>query len=95
MCSSDLGSLLEMWRGKKEEAFIAKLAHFEHNVPDAAIESAFLGSLRQIQMLTIEEDINRLLAKAGQSNLSDAEKQELNAAISHRKSLNNHDSSKH
>ena len=88
------GSLLEMWRGKKEEMFIAKLAHFEHNVPDAAVESSFLGSLRQIEALTLEEDINRLMAKAAQDTLSDEEKQELNSAIASKKSLNPRDSSK-
>lgn len=88
------GSLLELWRGKKEEMFIAKFAHFEHNVPDAAVESSFLGSLRQIAALTLEEDINRLMAKAAQSTLSDEEKQELNSAIASKKSLNPRDSSK-
>ncbi len=83
------GSLLESWRGHKEEAFIAKLAQFEHNVPDAAIESSFLGSLRQMQALALEEEINRLMAKAAQEGLSDEEKQILTATITRKKNLNN------
>jgi len=79
------GSLLEIWRGQKEEAFIAKLAHFEHKVPDAAVESSFHGSFRQIQMLTADEEINRLIAKAAQEGLSDQEKQALTTAISRKK----------
>lgn len=81
------GSLLETWRGQKEEAFVAKLAQFEHHVPEAAYESSFLGSLRQMTALTIDEEINRLMAKAATEGLSDAEKQELNAAISSKKGL--------
>jgi DNA primase len=81
------GRLLEMWRGEKEESFIAKLAHFEHHVPEAAAPAAFLGSLRQMQVLTIEEEINRLMAKAAQEGLTEKEKHELHAAISHKKSL--------
>lgn len=81
------GSLLEYYRGKKEESFIARLAHYETNTPDAAIEGAFLGCLRQIQVLTLEDDINRLMAKAAQTGLSDLEKQELNTAISRKKTF--------
>jgi DNA primase len=81
------GSLLEKWRDQKEEAFLAKLAQFEHMVPDAAIESSFLGSLRQMQALALDEDINRLMAKAAQEGMSDEDKRTLNAAISKKKSL--------
>lgn len=83
------GSLLENFRGQKEEDFVAKLAHFEHNVPDAAIESAFLGSLRQIQQLSVDEEINRLIAKAAQEGLSDIEKRQLTEAISRKKMAGN------
>jgi DNA primase len=79
------GSLLESFRGQKEESFIAKMAHYEHLVPDAAVESSFIGSLRQIRALVLEEEINRLMAKAAQEGLSDNEKQALNAAISQKK----------
>ena len=80
------GGLLEKWRDQKDEAFIAKLAQFEHNVPDAAIESSFLGSLRQIQTLTQDEEINRLMSKAAQEGLSAEERHQLNAAIAQKKS---------
>ncbi len=79
------GSLLETWRGTQEEAFIAKLAQFEHMIPDVAIESSFIGSLRQMQALALEEEINRMMAKAAQGGLSDSEKQELTAAIARKK----------
>lgn len=81
------GSLLELWRDQQEQAFLAKLAQHEHNVPDAAIESAFLGSVRQIHALVLDEEINRLMSKAAQSGLSDEDKQSLHAAISRKKSL--------
>lgn len=81
------GGLLEQWRETKEADFIAKLAQLEHLIPEGAIESALLGSIRQIQVLELEEEINRLMAKAAQSGISDTEKRRLTEAIAEKKAL--------
>lgn len=83
------GALIEHWRGQKEGAFITKLAHWDHMTPEKGVENEFLGAIRQMKMLEFDQEINRLLAKAAQSELSDAEKVELSAWISQKKSLIN------
>ncbi len=79
------GALLEYWRGQKEEPFIAKLALWEHSVPEMGVEQEFLGALRQINTLAYDNEINRLLAKAANEGLSDDEKTELTTWISRKK----------
>lgn len=81
------GALIEYWRGQKEEAFISKLAHWDHCVPIAGVKSEFLGAIRQLLTLGFDEEINRLLAKAAQEELSDDEKMELSAWIYKKKKL--------
>jgi DNA primase len=81
------GALLENWRGKKEEASIAKLAHIEHMIPEAGIESEFLGTLRQLITLGIDAEINGLLAKAAQGGFPDNQKLALSALIAKKKAL--------
>jgi DNA primase len=81
------GTLIEYWRGQKEESFIAKLAHHDHKLPDKGIENEFLGAIRQLTTLSFDEEINRLLAKATQDGLSEGEKQELSDWISKKKRL--------
>ena len=79
------GSLLEYWRGQPEEHFITRLAHWQHLVPDAGTENEFPGAIRQLASLSLDEEINRLLAKAAQDNLSDEEKLALSEWISKNK----------
>lgn len=81
------GMLLERWRGEKEEAFIAKLIQWEHTIPQDGIKSEFIGSLRQLTLLSYDEEINRLMAKAGQGDLSNEEKIELSSWIGKKKSV--------
>lgn len=81
------GSLLENWRGQKEEAFVSKLAKLDHMMPEAGIQSEFLGIIRQLASLGVDEEINRLLAKAAQEGLTDDEKLELSARIAKKKAL--------
>lgn len=81
------GALMEFWRGQREEPFMAKLAHWEHMTPTDGIKSEFLGALRQVSMLTIDEEINRLLAKGAQEGLTAAEKEALTAWIAKKKAL--------
>jgi DNA primase len=79
-------SLIEHWRGKQEEPFIMSLACWEHTIPEAGIQSEFLGAIRQLILLSIEEEINGLLAKASQEELSEEEKQRLSLVILKKKS---------
>lgn len=82
-----MGGLLEHWRGQKEETFIAKLAHWEHMIPETGIQNEFLGALRQLTALGFDDEINRLLAKATQEGLTDQEKLELANWIGQKKAL--------
>lgn len=79
--SINTANLIEYWRGQKEERFIASMICWEHNIPEAGMASEFLGTLRQLNLLAIEDKINRLLSKASQDGLSDEEKQELSQWI--------------
>lgn len=81
------GALLEYWRGQKEEAFVAKLAQWDTMVPETGAQHEFLGAIRQLQSWVVDEEINRLLAKAAQEGLPDAEKQHLSTLIAQKKSL--------
>jgi DNA primase len=81
------GTLKEYWRGQKEESVVAKLAQWENIIPDTGAEEEFLGAIRQFNLFTIDEEINRLLAKASQEDLSEAEKQELSTWIAKKKKV--------
>lgn len=81
------GALLEYWRDQKEGAFVAKLARFEHMVPENGIQNEFLGAIRQLITLGYDDEINRLLAKAAQERLSEQEKQDLSNLIAKKKTL--------
>lgn len=85
--SMNTAQLMEHWRDQKEERFLANLACMELNIPEAGMINDFLGTLRQLNTLIMEEEINRLLAKASQEGLSESEKQELSSWISRKKSL--------
>lgn len=88
-CSENVttGTLMEYWRGQKEEKFLAKLAHWQHMVPETGLVHEFLGALRQINILGCDEEINRLLAKGAQENLQAQEKIELTEWINKKKAL--------
>ncbi len=81
------GALREHWRGQKEEAFIAKLAGAKHLVPEAGLHNEFKGVIRQLHALAMDEEINRLMTKAGQIGLSEAEKVELSRWIAKKKTI--------
>ena len=80
-------SIVEYWRDQKEERFIANLACWEHAIPESGLANEFLGTLRQLNLLGIDEEINRLLSKASQEGLSEEEKQELSSWIVKKKSV--------
>lgn len=77
--------LLEQWRGEKEEGFVKNLMMWEHSIPESGLANEFLGTLRQLSLLAIETEINRLLAKAAQEGLADDEKQALSDWIMKKK----------
>jgi DNA primase len=79
--------LIEQFRGEKEERFIASLAMWEHSMPEAGLAKEWLGAIRQLALLDIEEEINQLLAKATEEGLSDAEKQSLTEWIMKKKTV--------
>lgn len=81
------GSLLEKWRGSKEETFLLKLANFEHHVPETALQSAFVDTIRQLLTFDNETEINRLLAKASGEGLTQEEKQQLAQLIAKKKEI--------
>jgi len=80
-------ALIESWRGQKEENFVKNLACWEHSIPEAGITHEFLGTLRQLNLLIIEDEINRLLSKASEGELADEEKQELSRWILKKKEM--------
>lgn len=84
---TNTGALIEYYREQKEGAFIAKLAQWEHMIPDTGIQHEFLGVIRQLTTLNFAAEINRLLAKAAGEGLSDEEKQELSAYIARKKAI--------
>lgn len=75
------GVILEYWRGEKEGAFLTKLAHWQHDFSEEKARNAFVGAIRKLNMLWIEEEINRLLAKAAMGALEEAEKIKLSSWI--------------
>lgn len=81
------GSLIEFWRGQKEENFIAKLATWPHMIPETGLENEFLGAIRQLKILVFDDEINRLLAKAANATLSEEERLELTEWIGKKKAL--------
>lgn len=79
------GSLLEHWRGSKEEDFLGKLAKFDHLVPETGVKSAFFDSLRLLLSQDTEDEINQMLAKATSEGLTPEEKQHLAELITKKK----------
>lgn len=80
-------ALIEQWRGSPEEAFVMKMLQWEHLVPEAGIKNEFLHAIRQVTLLSYDEEINRLLAKAAQDGLTEEEKIELSGWINRKKSV--------
>lgn len=81
------GRLIEHWRGEKEEQYVASFAKMQHMIPEQGIKSEFLGVMRQLLAIDIEEEINRLLAKAALEGLTQDEKQALTTEIRKKKTL--------
>ncbi len=73
--------LLENWRDHQDYTVLAKLACWEHTLPEDGIEAEFMGALQRIRISGHEEQIEALLAKASLGTLSDTEKSQLQQLI--------------
>lgn len=77
----NVGTLKEHWRDQPEEKWFDKLAQVEHMIPEAGIQSEFLGAIKRLKKLANSQVIERLLSKAAQQGLDEAEKQQLQVLI--------------
>jgi DNA primase len=81
------GSLREHWRGNDDVLKLVLKAQNQPLIPETGIENEFLGVIRQIHNLSLDAEINRWLAKASDTPLSDAEKVILSSVIAKKKAL--------
>jgi DNA primase len=79
------GILLEHWRDQEEGKLLAKMAQWEHMIPEAGILPEFLGAVQNLKKLAYEQTINVLLDKAAHSGLTSEEKQTLSGLINNKK----------
>lgn len=75
------GGILEHWRDKEDGKTLAKLAQWEHMIPEAGLQHEFLGAIKNLNKLAQKQVIDRLLDKAAQTGLSPEEKQTLTGLI--------------
>lgn len=81
-----VGALIEAWRGKPEERWIAELAYEKSAAEnEQVIKNEWIGAIRQLQQLELDQTINTLIEKGKQTSLSDTEKQTLSLAIAKKK----------
>jgi len=76
------GTLIEYWRGEKGDEFFTKMEEWQHNFSEENAKNEFLGAIRKLNLMWLEEEINRLLAKASMEALSSHEKSQLSNWIS-------------
>lgn len=79
------GQLLEHWRDQEDGKTLAKLAHWEHEIPEQGIQHEFIGSIKKLRQTVQDQAIERLLSKAALGNLSTEEKQALSELIHSKK----------
>jgi len=75
------GALLEHWENPKEAHQLAKLAAQESILSPTAMKTEFLGTLQRLFTLAREQEIQQLLTKASDNQLSQPEKQRLQTLI--------------
>lgn len=68
------GVLMEHWRDRKEAATLTRLAVWEHHVPVDGIEKEFLGVLERLKQNNQEQQVEKLLQKAGNEGLTNEER---------------------
>lgn len=81
------GALREYFRGLPEENLIAKLAQIEHLIPEQGLEKEFLGAYQRVLSYGYNEEINYLLAKGAEKELTFEEKQTLTTWITKKQGL--------
>jgi DNA primase len=79
------GQLLEYWRDKEEGKTLAKLAQWEHMIPEQGVQHEFAGAIKNLHKIFQEHNIENLLAKAAQSGLTAEEKLQLTELINNKK----------
>lgn len=79
------GALLEHWRGQPDLNLLAKLALWEHTIPENGIQQEFLGAIKKLNQLAQEQVIEHLLTKAAQTGLTQEEKHALSHLINSKK----------
>ena len=75
------GAILENWRGTPEGESLARLAQWEHPVPREGAQEEFLGTLRLLDELLLEQRTERLLQKSKLAPLTVEEKKQLQALL--------------
>lgn len=73
--------LVERWCDQEEASTIAKLASWEHMLPEAGVQNEFLDAVKNLRKLAHEQLIENLLTKASHVGLSQEEKQHLTELI--------------
>ena len=73
--------LFEHWRDYPERDLLAKLEQLSHMIPPDGIKNEFLGAIRRLKKQSNKQQIDKLLAKAAQQDLSAEEKSHLNSLI--------------
>lgn len=81
------GSLREHWRGEDDMLKLILKTQNQPLIPESGIEKEFLGVIRQLRSLSLDEEINCWLARASEASLSDAEKIILSNVIAKKKAL--------
>lgn len=82
--NAHMGLILEHWRGSEYGSALAKLATFDHMIPDEGIEAEFNGTLRQLDSALATHEITLLERKMHQGNITLEEKQRWQQLISQR-----------
>jgi len=75
------GVILEHWRGTPEGESLARLARWDHPVPRDGALNEFLGALRRLDELLLEQRMEHLLQKSKIAPLTAEEKQSLQALL--------------
>lgn len=78
------GSLLEYWRDHEYGPHLQRLAQMSFDLPEQGIESEFTAGIAHLLKRHREASLERLLKKAEQTALTEAEKRELNQLLSQR-----------
>jgi DNA primase len=78
------GILLEQWRNKEELPLLAKMAQWEHMIPETGIQHEFTGALQNLYKMAQDQTIEQLLHKAAHTELSQEEKRFLSELINNK-----------